>query len=108
MMKPAELQKTAASHLQTLASLVFQHTPAARALIVYDRQSSLADLLTQAYRAILPEAATIDFDRTAPETILKQFETLGPGDWVILIQSDSFRLNKFRIRLSLFERRLKV
>lgn len=102
------LQKTAECYLQDVAELVFNHTSKQRAMIVYDAQSPLSRLLTQAYRSVLPEAAAIDFDQTAPEAILSRFETLNPEDWVILIQSTSFRLSQFRIRLELFHRNLKV
>jgi aminopeptidase len=86
----------------------FNHSDQQKSLIVSDSQSELAKTLTTAYRACLPSAQFIDFDSTQPETILAAFENYQAGDLVILIQSTSFRLNEFRIRVELFKRGLKV
>ncbi len=102
------LQNTATQNLQDITTLIFGHTAGHRAMIVYDERSPLSQILTQAYRSILPEATVIHFDQTEPDIIFSQFETLKPEDLVILIQSSSFRLSKFRIRLELFHRNLKV
>jgi hypothetical protein len=56
----------------------------------------------------LGEATFIDFDRTKPQAILSAFEILEAGDLVVLIQSTSFRLAAFRIRVELFKRSIKV
>lgn len=84
------------------------HTPDHRALIVFDTQSELARLLTDAYRAVLPEATFVDFDQTTPDDIRAMMDTYAPRDLVVLIQSGSFRLNEFRFRLELFNRSLAV
>ncbi|MDX8379267.1 MAG: hypothetical protein R8K48_04365 [Gallionella sp.] len=78
------------------------------AIVVSDAQCELAIALTRAYRRCLPDATFIDFDRVAAETIRGEFERLVPGDLVVLIQSTSFRLDAFRIRVELFKRALKV
>lgn len=102
------LQKTAERHIQDIVNLVFCHTSKQQALIVYDARSQLSSCLTLAYKAILPDATALHFDQCDPEIILNAFETLDAGDLVILIQSTSFRLSKFRIRLELFNRKIKV
>lgn len=84
------------------------YTDTAASLIVYDEDSGLATLLAQAYRAVLPEATVMNFAATDPDTIRAHIDRLTPGDLVILVQSGSFRLNEFRFRLELFNRRLKV
>ena len=50
----------------------------------------------------------MDFDSISPAEIFAIFKTLAPFDLVVLIQSTSFRLKDFRIRVELFEQSLKV
>ena len=76
--------------------------------MVWDGQCGLAIALTEAYRRCLPDATFIEFDSNAAETVLAEFGRLSPGDLVVLIQSSSFRLDAFRIRVELFKRSLKV
>jgi aminopeptidase len=76
--------------------------------VVWDAQCDLAIALTDAYRRCLPDATFIDFDSIAPEAVLAAFERLSAGGLVVLIQSTSFRLDAFRIRVELFKRSLKV
>ena len=76
--------------------------------MVWDGQCDLAITLTEAYRRCLPGAAFIEFDGNAAQSVLTAFEQLAPGDLVVLIQSGSFRLDAFRIRVELFKRSLKV
>lgn len=65
-------------------------------------------MLTAAYRRVVPEAQFIDFDSTTPDVILGIFERLQAGDLVVLVQSTSFRMDAYRIRIELFKRGLKV
>lgn len=102
------LLNTAALNIADILSLALMHTSQKSALIVYDKQCPLAIVLTEAYRRCLPDATFIDFDATSRADILTTFETLMPGDLVVLIQSTSFRLGPFRIRIELFEKSLKV
>jgi aminopeptidase len=89
-------------------ALSIEHTPAHSAIVVWDAQCDLAVALTEAYRRCLPDALFIEFDSSAPEVVLTAFAQLSPGDLVVLIQSTSFRLDAFRIRVELFKRSLKV
>ncbi|MDF1839144.1 MAG: hypothetical protein P1V35_14850, partial [Planctomycetota bacterium] len=77
-------------------------------VVVWDSESELSVALAQAYQRCLPEATFMHFDRTPHETILAAFEILEPGDRVVLIQSTKFKLAAWRIRLELFQRKLKV
>jgi hypothetical protein len=88
--------------------LAIEHTPARSAIVVWDAQCDLATSLTAAYRRCLPDATFIDFYSLSADAVLTAFERLSPGDLVVLIQSTSFRLNAFRIRVELFKRSLKV
>ena len=78
------------------------------ALVVFDTQNELTNILTEAYRACLPEAIFMDFDTTPKDQIIAKFDEMQPNDLVVLIQTGSFRLDEFRIRIHLFNRKLKV
>ena len=95
-------------NIDAIVHTAIQHPPAADVLIVFDTDSGLAHLLTHAYKTVLPNAQMVEFNQTAPEAIIDQINILTPGSLVVLIQSASFRLNKFRFRLELFNRGLAV
>lgn len=99
---------TAEKHLRDILTIAFEHDSTHAALVVWDGQCGLALALTAAYRRCLPDAAFIDFDSVSPDTVRAAFELLAPGDLVVLIQSSSFRLDAFRLRVELFKRSLKV
>jgi len=105
---PAAVQDRAAANVADLLAFAIEHTPAHRALVVFDRRSELNEVLTAAYRRALPDAVFIDFDATGAADVLAAFEELGTGDLAVLIQTTSFRLNDYRIRMELFKRGLKV
>jgi aminopeptidase len=86
----------------------FEGASTSKALVVYDTQNGLTKILTEAYRNVLPKAKFIDFDTLDKENILAEFELLQARDLVVLIQSSSFRLDDFRIRLHLFSKKVKV
>lgn len=98
----------AVNYIQQILTDAIEHQPEARALIIADNASPLANLLAEAYRTCLPSAAFIAFHETTPEKIIEHFQALKPNDLVVLIQSGSFRLNAFRIRVELFNQGLKV
>ncbi len=107
-MIPEHAIETAADNLRDVLEHAFEHTKAHDAVVVWDEQCELATALGQAYRRCLPNASFIPFDRTDPAAILAAFAPLRSGDLVVLIQSTSFRLDAFRIRVELFKRSLKV
>ena len=99
----------AAKHVHDILSLAFMHSPKQHtAIVISDSQCPLAVALTEAYRRSLPSATFIDFDTVTPDDIFAVLKTLVPSDLVVLIQSTSFRLKDFRIRVELFEQSLKV
>jgi len=100
--------KTATHHIRDILSLAIMHTPEQKALVIFDTQCALAITLTEAYKRALPTAEFKDFNTLSSAEILNAFKKLAPNDLVILIQSTSFRLNDFRIRVELFEQSLKV
>lgn len=103
-----ELLSRATKHVSDMVTLALEHQSTANALVVYDTQNGLTNILTAAYRAALPNARFVDFDATAKEEVITTFDTMQPGDLVVLIQSANFLLNEFRIRLRLFQQKLKV
>jgi hypothetical protein len=96
----------AEKNVRDILTLAIRHTQ--KAIVVFDQQCGLTMALMQAYRRCLPEAVFIHFDEMAPEVIRAQLMALSPGDLVVLIQSTSFRLDAFRLRVELFKRALKV
>jgi aminopeptidase len=99
---------TAAHHVRGILTQAIEHRPPHAALVVWDGQCDLSLALTEAYRRCLPDATFIAFDSVVPEAIRAEFARLAPGDLVVLIQSTSFRLDAFRIRVELFKLGLKV
>ena len=104
---PESLGAVAERNVRDILTHALLHTTA-RAIVVADHQCGLAQTLAGAYRACLPDALHLSFDDVGPERILQAFTELHAGDLVVLIQSGSFRLEEFRIRVELFKRGLKV
>ena len=100
------LLNTAELHIGQIITTCFEHS--VQTLVVSDARSELAQVLAAAYKNIYPHATHIAFDEETPEFILQSFEKLNAKDLVVLIQSTSFRLNEFRIRVELFKRGLQV
>ncbi|MET0266333.1 MAG: hypothetical protein ABW202_12010 [Duganella sp.] len=105
---PDAAADTAARNVADTLAIAIEHAPPRRALVVHDTRTDLNRVLTEAYRRAVPDATLIDFDSVTPEQVLAAFAELGAGDLVVLIQSTSFRLEAFRIRIELFKRGLKV
>ncbi len=98
----------AARNLRDTLTIALEHRAPHAALIVYDTRTDLNRALTEGYRRAAPDARFIDFDASTPEAILATFEQLQAGDLVVLVQSTSFRMDAYRIRIELFKRGLKV
>lgn len=91
-----------------ILSKAIEYSGKKAAVLVADVRCGLAITLGEAYRRCLPQARWIDFDSVSPAEILDVFKSLVASDLVVLIQSTSFRLEAFRIRVELFNRSLKV
>lgn len=105
---PAAAVDAAGRNVRDTLAIAIEHAPPRAALIVHDTRTDLNLALTEAYRRAVPGARFIDFDAVAPDDVLTAFAQLAAGDLVVLIQSTSFRLEAFRIRIELFKRGLKV
>ena len=99
---------TAARNVRDLLNHAIEHRAPHAALVVYDRRSPLNEVLTEAYRRALPDGRFIDFDSVGPQEVLDAFAAMQARDLVVLIQTSSFRLNEYRIRMELFKQGLKV
>ncbi|MGZ8256787.1 MAG: hypothetical protein ACXW1C_02990 [Gallionella sp.] len=104
-LSPLEL---ATHNIHDILREAIEHRSPRQALVVYDEESALSRLLTQAYRNNLPDVQFINFNQVDSAWVLAAFAQLSADDLVVLIQSGSFRLDAFRIRVELFKRGLKV
>lgn len=104
----AETIDQAEKHLRDILSLAIMYSPDKNAVVVSDSLCPLAVTLTEAYKRCLPQATFIDFYAVTPDVVTATLATLQPDDLVVLIQSTSFRLNAFRLRVELFSQSLKV
>jgi hypothetical protein len=102
------LLATATRNIKDMVLLALLHDDTKQALVIYDTHFGLTDVLTQAYRAVLPSARFLDFDTLSKEEVIAAIDHMQERDLVVLIQSSNFLLNEFRIRLHLFQKKLKV
>jgi hypothetical protein len=103
-----ELLKQAIKNVGDIVHLSIERKPSEKALVVYDSNCGLTNILTEAYRVTLPDARFIDFDASSKEEVIAAFDEMAPNDLVVLIQTSNFLLDAFRIRLHLFQKKLKV
>lgn len=101
---PSTLVHHASQNIADTLRDVFVHDEDTMSLVIYDLNSPLAILLTEAYRIALPNGVFINFHEANKDDIMSQMEALESGDFVALIQSSSFRLSAFRIRIELFKK----
>src|SRR6188768_1697189 len=104
----SNLLPLACVHVRDILTHAIEHSPGRPAVVVWDGNSDLARILADAYRHCLPDAVQLCFDSVPAAHILEAFAALPPGALVVLIQSTSFRLGEYRIRVELFKRGLKV
>lgn len=98
----------ATTNIRDMVTLALEHTSDKKVVVIYDTENELTQIITEAYRKVLPEATFLDFNSRSKEDIIATFDALSPRDLVVLIQSTDFRLNEFRIRIHLFQKKLKV
>jgi leucyl aminopeptidase (aminopeptidase T) len=102
------LIQSASQNLVDVLRDVFLHDDNSTTLIIYDLDSPLSQILTKAYRIALPMGTFINFHETDTEEVMRHIEALEASDFVALVQSTSFRLSAFRIRIELFKKSIKV
>lgn len=94
------------ANLRDIVRLAIKHPAEKQSLVVFDERTPLARSLSLAYRAAIPGAQFLDFDTDGATGFFAAIDRLSPGDLVVLVQSTSFRLDEFRIRIELFKRGL--
>ncbi len=96
------------SNIHAILTHALPCTPSDQVLVIYDEEEPLTRLVLGAYRTNVPWATFISFPEEGPEVVKRAIERLSPGALVILVQSSSFRLDAFRIRIELFRRGLRT
>jgi aminopeptidase len=105
----AGLLEAATRHVAVAITDAVRHDASSHgALIIADERCELTRLVANAYRAALPDARYVSFDEVTQDEVIAACNEMKRGDLVILVQSLSFRLSVFRIRLELYNRGLKV
>lgn len=99
---------TAQSHIRDILTHAFNHPDDAPAMVVWDGGSPLSRLLGEAYCLAMPNARRLRFDEVTPAEVMDACNTMPAGALVVLVQSSSFRLVAYRIRVELYKRGLKV
>jgi aminopeptidase len=108
MSTTSDLLARAAKNLGDTLRIAIEAGEDARILVVYDRRSPLASLVADAYKLAVPGATFVDFDEAGPEKVIAALRARPAGDTVVLVQSASFRLDEFRIRIEMFARGLRA
>ncbi len=106
--KYPELVSLTTKNVGDMINIALEHTSNHNAVVIFDTDTELTQIITEGYRNALPEARFINFSETPKEDVILAFDSLLPHDLVVLIQSTDFRLNEFRIRIHLFQKELKV
>ncbi len=100
------LQEKAATHIKETIDHALLHTQ--NTLVIYDEDSELSKLITAGYRGAVPNGKFLLFSEQTKESLMEEFDALQAGDLVVQVQSSSFRLDDFRIRIHLFKLGLKA
>jgi len=91
---------------ELISGVVFQQMGCKdeKIVIVFDADSELSQKIHQAHRKVTPNAEFIKYEKDNNQEIRDHLMSLPEGSSVFLIQSVSFRIEDFRIRLSLFHK----
>ena len=103
-----ELLAKATQNVRDIITQALLLQPGENVLVIYDTENDLTNILTEAYRAALPNATFLDFNTMSKEETIAAIDSMKANDLVVLIQSSNFRLDDFRIRLHLFKQKFKV
>lgn len=102
------LAAIAERNIRDIVALSMMHRPDQGAVVVTDDQCELSRLVAEAYALALPNALRVKFYSRSREELMQAFTGAVPGDLIVLVQSTSFRMEGFRIRVELLKRGLKV
>ncbi len=98
----------AATHLGQILEHAIERLPGEDVLVIFDEQVELTRIMAEAYRRAIPDGIFVNFDTTDGPAVREAIDRMKAKDLVVLLQSTNFRLNDFRIRIHLFEHKLKT
>lgn len=104
----AQHRAAAATYVHDIVSVAIGHGADEAALIVYDVECPLAQVLADCYQLALPSAQVIEISSVDNDAVMAAFHAQPAGVLVVLIQSTHFRLDAYRLRVQLFNQELKV
>ena len=96
------------TNIQSILTHAIPCNPGDEALVIYDEECALTRDVLAAYRTALPWATFLSFTEEGPEIVKRAIDRVSTGALVILVQTSSFRLDAFRIRIELFRRGLRT
>lgn len=104
------LLDAAARAVRVMVEDSIKQTPQEGMVVIADADSVLSRTLCAAYTEAYPWAEVWAWDPELfpAEEVRRRFQKLAKGTLVVLVQSTSFRLDAFRIRLELFARGLRT
>lgn len=108
MLHPMSALDRLTTNVRAILTHALPCTPADTALVIYDEDAPLTQQVLAAYREVIPWATFISFPEEGPEVVMRAIDRLVAGQLVILVQSSSFRLDAFRLRIELFRRGLRT
>ncbi|MBI2669017.1 hypothetical protein HYX14_04185 [Candidatus Woesearchaeota archaeon] len=90
-------------HCRDIIEKIYQSPPTQFILLLYDLNCTLSKLLTEAYSdaSKMHPHSLINFDDVSEDKIQNALQQLPPHSLVILVQSASFRLTNYRLRMDL-------
>lgn len=96
--------------VEVMVTQAIRQPPEEGMLVLHDTDVPLARILADAYRETFPWATVRAWQGSEAdqEAVKAMLHTLPPKTLVVLVQTLSFRLNAFRIRLELFARGLRT
>ncbi len=103
-----DLVTKAQKHIEDILCDALHMQLSEQTLVIFDELAPLTRILTDAYRRAIPNGIFVDFSSVTPEQIFQCFNERKANDLVVLVQSNNFRLNEFRLRIELFERGFKT
>lgn len=104
------LLESAVANVKNLLENSILLSTKARCLVIYDIQCPLTCILAQAYAKVLSEFGLenrhimLDYDKHPRSKLMDAIDALADGDFLGLVQTDTFRPNEYKVRIPLFQR----
>jgi aminopeptidase len=98
----------ALQNVKDTLTIAMEYDARRASVIVADERCELARALLVAYQSSLTNPQIVLYDAVSPVAVKAAFAGLDAGDLVVLIQSTTFRIEDYRIRVELYRRDIKV